>query len=104
MTVDFSTGVDAALPVVTGVTVRTRTDRQCVLDVTGPLGPLLQALSALPVHDIQIEPFRLEDYIAGFYGRGRQAMTAPGDDAAVAVAGALRAARIRRSCCGCCSS
>ena len=68
VTVEFSTLVGGALPVVTGVTVRTRTDRQCVLEVTGPLGPLLQALSALPVHDIQIDPFRLEDYLAGFYG------------------------------------
>jgi ABC-2 type transport system ATP-binding protein len=68
VTVDFSIAVGAALPAVAGVTVRTRTDRQAVLEVAGPLGPLLQALSALPVHDIQIDPFRLEDYIAGFYG------------------------------------
>jgi hypothetical protein len=55
-------------PAMPGLVVRQRTDRRWVLEVAGPLGPLIQALSSTPVHDLQIEPFRLEDYIARLYG------------------------------------
>ena len=41
-----------------------------VTDVTGPLGPLLASFNGRTVHDISVEPFRLEDYIAQFYGGG----------------------------------
>jgi ABC-2 type transport system ATP-binding protein len=41
-----------------------------VTDVRGPLGPLLASLDGRPVHDIAVEPFRLEDYIAQYYGEG----------------------------------
>jgi beta-exotoxin I transport system ATP-binding protein len=67
VTVDFASTVDAP-PSIPGCTFRSRAGRQWILEVAGPLGPLMQAVSALPVHDIRIEPFRLEDYIAGFYG------------------------------------
>jgi hypothetical protein len=40
---------------------------QWVLDVRGPVGPLVAALAGLPVHDLVVDPFRLEDYIAQFY-------------------------------------
>jgi ABC-2 type transport system ATP-binding protein len=56
------------LPPLHGVVSRNRSARQWTLEVSEPLGPLLQALAVLPVHDVHIEPFRLEDYIAGFYG------------------------------------
>jgi ABC-2 type transport system ATP-binding protein len=39
-----------------------------VVEVIGPLGPLLASFNGRPVHDISVEPFRLEDYIAQFYG------------------------------------
>jgi len=39
-----------------------------VSDVRGPLGPLLASLSGREISDVSIEPFRLEDYIARFYG------------------------------------
>jgi hypothetical protein len=52
---------------VPGVVLIGNSDRQWTLDVRGPLGPVLEALADLPVHDIQIEPFRLEDYVARFY-------------------------------------
>jgi ABC-2 type transport system ATP-binding protein len=68
VTIDFSTPVTIAIPAVTGLTARSRTDAQWIVEVGGPLGPLLQILSALPVRDLRIEPFRLEDYIARFYG------------------------------------
>ena len=41
-----------------------------VVEVTGPLGPLLASFNGRPVHDMSVEPFRLEDYIAQFYGGG----------------------------------
>jgi hypothetical protein len=35
--------------------------------VRGPLGPIVQALAAYPIHDITVEPFKLEDYVARHY-------------------------------------
>jgi ABC-2 type transport system ATP-binding protein len=37
-------------------------------DVDGPLGPLLASLQGRAIHDVSVDPFRLEDYIARFYG------------------------------------
>ena len=39
-----------------------------VTDVRGPLGPLLASLDGRPIHDVAVEPFRLEDYVAQYYG------------------------------------
>jgi ABC-2 type transport system ATP-binding protein len=68
VTIDFRASVNGHVPVPPGVAMRSRSDRQWVLEVAGTLGPLLQQISVLPIHDVRIEPFRLEDYIAGFYG------------------------------------
>jgi hypothetical protein len=32
----------------------------------------MSALSLLPVHDLQLEPFKLEDYVLGLYGEARE--------------------------------
>ena len=53
---------------VPGVTIDTIGPTEWVLDVRGPLGPLLDTLSGLPLHDLHVEPFKLEDYVAQFYG------------------------------------
>jgi ABC-2 type transport system ATP-binding protein len=53
---------------VPGVRVGACTATEWILDVRGPLGPALEILSGLPVHDLHVEPFRLEDYVAQFYG------------------------------------
>ena len=50
-----------------------RVEQQCHLggdrlEVRGPIGPLVAALGGLPVHDLVVDPFKLEDYIASFYG------------------------------------
>jgi hypothetical protein len=37
------------------------------LDVRGAAGPVVGVLAGLPVRDLSIDPFRLEDYIAQFY-------------------------------------
>jgi ABC-2 type transport system ATP-binding protein len=57
---------DVALP--EGVRLQARVDLRWTLEVAGPLGPLLGALASHAVQDLQIEPFRLEDYLASFYG------------------------------------
>jgi ABC-2 type transport system ATP-binding protein len=66
--IEFSRAVTGALPALPDVTVRSRTPTAWLCDVRGPLGPLLQALTAFPVHDLREEPFRLEDYVVKFYG------------------------------------
>ena len=70
VTIDFSTSVNGNLPLVEGVTLVSRTPARCVLDVRGPLGPLVAALGGLPVQDLRVEPFDLEDYVLGFYTEG----------------------------------
>jgi ABC-2 type transport system ATP-binding protein len=37
-------------------------------EVQGPLGPLLASLQGRAIHDVSVEPFRLEDYVTRFYG------------------------------------
>ena len=70
VTVKLGAPVAAAAPAVSGVAVVSASPTQWVLDVQGPLGPLLQALTAFPVHDVDVEPFKLEDYVARFYAQG----------------------------------
>ena len=58
--------IDRELP--RDMKVRARSGLEWVVEIHGPLGPLLETLAGLPVRDLQIEPFRLDDYIASFYG------------------------------------
>jgi ABC-2 type transport system ATP-binding protein len=68
MTVDFREPVDSAtLPALAGVELVQRTERQWVLSVRGPAGPLIQTLAGYPVHDISLEEFKLEEYVARHY-------------------------------------
>jgi ABC-2 type transport system ATP-binding protein len=66
--VQFAAAVAAPAAWPAGVTAQAIGAREWTLDVRGPAGPLLALVSGLPVHDVAIEPFRLEDYIAQFYG------------------------------------
>lgn len=66
--VEFHGPFAGELPVVPGVTVRNRSEGRYEFEVEGPLGPLLKALSTFPVHDLRVDPFKLEDYVARFYG------------------------------------
>jgi ABC-2 type transport system ATP-binding protein len=68
VTVDFSANVSSEVPVLPGVKPLGRTARRWTLEVSEPLGPVLHALAGLPVHDLQVEAFRLEDYISQMYG------------------------------------
>jgi ABC-2 type transport system ATP-binding protein len=68
VTVIFTAAVPAPPPAPAGVTVSSVTATQWILEVRGPIGPLMAALAGLPVHDLVVDPFKLEDYIASFYG------------------------------------
>ena len=67
VTVRFSEAVAAPSSTIAGVTPRVFEPDHWEVDVRGPVGPLIAAVSALPVHDLEIEPFRLEDFVARFY-------------------------------------
>jgi ABC-2 type transport system ATP-binding protein len=67
ITVELGEPASSPFPPLPGVTLVSSSGRQWVLDVQGPLGPVLQALSAFPVHDLQVDSFKLEDFVARYY-------------------------------------
>jgi ABC-2 type transport system ATP-binding protein len=67
VTIELREPVSSSFPSLPGVTIVSSSGRQWVLDVQGPLGPVLQALSAFPVHDLQVDSFKLEDFVARYY-------------------------------------
>jgi ABC-2 type transport system ATP-binding protein len=67
VTVTFAAPV-AAPPAMPGVSVVRTGPEEWVLEVRGPIGPVVAALAGLPVRDLSVDPFKLEDYIAQFYG------------------------------------
>ena len=71
VTILFSRPVSAAIPVLPGATVVSRRDREWVLDVPGPLGPLITALGGLPVDDIRYSTPTLEDIVLGLFLEGQ---------------------------------
>jgi ABC-2 type transport system ATP-binding protein len=68
VTVLFTAPVPPPALALTGVTVRSAAPSHWVLEVRGPIGPLVGALAPLPVDDLVVDPFKLEDYITQFYG------------------------------------
>jgi ABC-2 type transport system ATP-binding protein len=66
--VTFAAAVPAPVWTLAGVTLRRAAASEWIFDVRGPIGPLVGALAGLPVHDLVVDPFRLEDYISQFYG------------------------------------
>jgi ABC-2 type transport system ATP-binding protein len=67
VTVAFGATVNGNLPSIDGTTLVSRTANSCVLDVSGPIGPLIHAMRDLPVRDLEIEPFGLERYVLELY-------------------------------------
>jgi ABC-2 type transport system ATP-binding protein len=63
VTILFSQPVAASVPELAGITTVSRRDREWVLDVTGPLGPLVAALGGLPVDDIHYSTPTLEEIV-----------------------------------------
>jgi ABC-2 type transport system ATP-binding protein len=66
VTVSF-TAPGVRMPALDRVRVVAQSDQTWVLEVHGPLGPLVSALDGLPVDDIRTEAFTLEDYVLRFY-------------------------------------
>jgi len=69
--VEFSRPVDGDRTVPAGVVMVAREPRRWVLEVRGPLGPMVSQLGELPVADLQVEPFTLQDYILERYADRR---------------------------------
>jgi hypothetical protein len=65
--VDFRQPVSEPIGTMPGIRLCAASPRKWVFEVQGPLGPLIEALSALPVHDIHVDAFKLEDYVARHY-------------------------------------
>lgn len=70
VTVTFAAPVNGSVPRLDTITLVCRSDRSWVLDVRGPLGPLVTSLGGLPIDDLRVEPFTLEDYVLRFYTGG----------------------------------
>ena len=68
VTVLFTAPVPAPAFTLADVTVRSAASSQWILDVRGPIGPLVNSLAGMPVLDLIVDPFKLEDYIGQFYG------------------------------------
>jgi ABC-2 type transport system ATP-binding protein len=79
VTVAFSAPVPAPAWTLAGVTHCSAAATEWVVDVRGPIGPLVGALAGLPVHDFVVDPFRLEDYIAQFYVEDVQRLPPPSE-------------------------
>jgi ABC-type multidrug transport system ATPase subunit len=67
MTVSFREPVDRTLPPLADVELLHRSERQWILSVRGPAGPLIQALASYPVADISLQEFNLEQYVVQHY-------------------------------------
>jgi ABC-2 type transport system ATP-binding protein len=68
MTVVFTRPVDGDRPALPGVTLVTRAPERWVLDVQGPLGAVLAALATLPVADVHLTAFTLDEAILRLLG------------------------------------
>jgi ABC-2 type transport system ATP-binding protein len=63
----FSTDVARLNGLPPGARVILWDGQNCELEVTGPVGPLITALSNLPIHDVEIREPRLEDMVLKYY-------------------------------------
>jgi ABC-2 type transport system ATP-binding protein len=61
LTVTFSQPVDREVPAQPGWTVALREPQRWVIDVRGPIGAFVSSLDGLPVADLHLAPFALED-------------------------------------------
>jgi ABC-2 type transport system ATP-binding protein len=67
VTVSFSEPIAVPIPGLPHLTAVSTSPRQWTFDVQGPVGPILQALGSLPIHDVEIEPFKLEEFVVRHY-------------------------------------
>ena len=71
VTILFSQPVNRAPLVDAGIRVVSRGDREWVLDVAGPLGPIVAGLEGLPVMDLRYSTPTLEEIVLGLFAAGR---------------------------------
>jgi ABC-2 type transport system ATP-binding protein len=67
LTVLFSHPVDADPPRSPGWVLVTRDPLRWVIDVRGPIGAFVSSLAGLPVVDISLAPFAIEDALLRFF-------------------------------------
>jgi ABC-2 type transport system ATP-binding protein len=67
LTVEFLAPVAAQPP--SGVRLIAIQPRQWRIEITGPIGPFLAQTRDLPIADLTVEPFQLEDYLLDLYAR-----------------------------------
>jgi ABC-2 type transport system ATP-binding protein len=70
LTVLFAQPVSVDVPVMPGWDVIAREPHRWVIDVRGPIGEFVTKLAGLPVRDISLAPFALEDAILRLFGDG----------------------------------
>jgi len=68
MTIVFSTPVNGDVPALPGATIVAREPARWVLDVQGPLGGIITRLGHLPVADVQLAAFTLDETILRLLG------------------------------------
>ena len=69
MTVRFTEGQPLPPPETAGIRAVSSSATEWVLEVSGPMGPLLESLRGLPVADLDVERASLEDYVLRIYGK-----------------------------------
>ena len=70
VTIVFSEPVGDSPTLPPNVVPISRESQRWVVDISGPLGPLLASLGSLPVHDIAVAPFAIEDTVLHLYEEG----------------------------------
>jgi ABC-2 type transport system ATP-binding protein len=68
LTVLFSQPVNGDMPVVPDAVLVAREPQRWVIDARGPLGALVSSLCSLPIADVNLAPFKLEDEILRLLG------------------------------------
>jgi ABC-2 type transport system ATP-binding protein len=68
MTVMFSTHVNGDMPMLPGATLITREPTQWILDVQGPLGEIISRIGHLPIADVQLAAFTVDETILRLLG------------------------------------
>jgi ABC-2 type transport system ATP-binding protein len=71
MTVSFAAPVPIEPSAIPGVSLVAHEPRRWVIDVHGPAGPLMFALNGLPVADLTMTPFTLDETILRLLGEQR---------------------------------
>lgn len=71
MTVLFSAPVNGDMPRLPGATLISREAARWVVDVQGPLGEIIPRLAHLPIADVRLSAFTLDEAILRLLGEAR---------------------------------